>query len=144
MTVNYPSSLREIRAAIAEFRALGLRSRVINRLRNHNVHSLEHLGCLTEAELRRIPGIGETTVKQLRLYLHPDAGVDDRDRDTFVATMILAPSLIEAIDSWVKGNFGRASRADAIRTLIRLGLEAESPMEKPRREISRHSAALAR
>ena len=36
MTVNYPSSLREIRAAIAEFRALGLRSRVINRLRNHN------------------------------------------------------------------------------------------------------------
>ena len=144
MTVNYPSSLHEIRAAIAEFRALGLRSRVINRLRNHKVHSLEHLGCLTEADLRRIPGIGETTIKQLRLYLHPDSGADDPDGDVFAATMILAPSLVEAVDFWVEQNFERVSRADAIRTLIRLGLQAQSPMEKPRREISPHSAAPAR
>jgi hypothetical protein len=144
VTVNYPYSLYEIRAAIAEFRALGLRSRVINRLRNHKVRSLEELGCLTEADLRRIPGIGETTIKQLRLYLHPDTGADDPAGDTFVATMILTPSLVEAIDFWVKENFERVSRADAIGTLIRLGLEAQSPMGNPRREISRRSAAPAR
>jgi hypothetical protein len=147
--VNYPYSLKEVRAAIAEFRALGLRSVVINRLLGHKIRSLKELSKLTEADLRRLPGISETTIKQLRLYLHPDAGTDDPDRDVFVATMIFAPSLVEAVDSWVAQNFERVSRADAIRTLIQLGLLAQNPLRKTddgtlRREISRHSAAPAR
>jgi hypothetical protein len=128
-TVNYPYSLDEVRAAMAEFRALGLKNVMIHRLMGNKIRSLKDLSQLTEADLRRIPGVGKTTIKQLRLYLHPDAGGDDPDRDIFVATMILAPSLVEAIDSWVKQNFECVSRADAIRTLIRLGLQARSPQE---------------
>jgi hypothetical protein len=149
VTVNYPYPLDEVRAAMAEFRALGLRSVMIHRLMGHKIRSLKDLSQLTEADLLRIPGVGKTTIKQLRLYLHPDAGMDDLDRVAFVATMILAPSLIEAIDSWVKQNFERVSRADAIRTLIRLGLQAHNPMGKPNggtpgREFSRLEAAPAR
>jgi DNA-directed RNA polymerase alpha subunit len=58
--------------ALEEFRPLGLNTRTINILVSQQIFTVAHLGQLTEQEVAKIPGIGSTTLRQLRKYVRQD------------------------------------------------------------------------
>ncbi len=78
MTVNYPYSLEEVRPVIAQFRAMGLSSLVINRLLGRNIRSLKDLGRLTESDLQS--PAAPTALERLR---------QKRSQDEFIGKYVI-------------------------------------------------------
>ena len=108
--------------AEAEFRPLGLSTRIINLLCLNGIFTVGDLRRLTERQVSQISGLGPSRLAKLRPFLRKGGPPDLPATPKFVRAQF-QPRLLRRVDAWAAENLEPGKpRSEAIRQLVEHGL----------------------
>jgi hypothetical protein len=115
--------VQSYRAAVSEFRALGITTRAINVLFRSGISSLSDVENLSEQDLARLSGIGPQTIARLKAnFRDSDASCATQEAPEPISVQF-GPEILTAIDDWSKAK--GLTRSQAVLSLVEQAFNKE-------------------